>query len=319
MALCELLAYLNQKNSFPRFHIKSLPHLLGFLNTKSMKFTYFISILSLATPILTQAESIPDQSQCLATREFVTALEFLRADDAFKLKDPEGRELAFKIAEGCTGAAKRFIRISKSLTAAGANRRDLTRVGLQFAIGTDAETDAFNTAFSRAIAEDSLDLDFDTSLKIAFSLSKEFSGDLKKVRDDFSQIVDFCANDQLLGLPRSECGPFAAKIARMGERWKDGVARPFIDTFQYLKSDSGPHLTTGDALKIAENLISQGAGGPENFKLAYQYGMSNSGLNLPRGEAIQFSKKLSALTRVEQKKDLKTEGLKSAPAKTRSL
>ncbi len=301
------------------FSKNPLPLSSVFLNTKEMKLSLFIHLTAPFVVFTCLAAPAPTEvSQCLASREFVTALEFLRADEAFKLKDPEGRDLAFKIAEGCTGAAKRFIRISKTLFTTGANRRDMTRLGLRFSSGSDAETDAFIAAFSRAIAEDSLDLDYETSLQLALSLSKEFTGDLKTVREDFTQLVDFCSKDQALGLPRAQCGPFAAKLARKGETWKDGLAQPFIETFQYLKSESGPNLTTADALKIAETLVGQGPGGPENFKIAFKYGTSRSGLSLPRNEAVLFSKKLSSLTRIETKKELKTEGLKSDPAKTHS-
>jgi hypothetical protein len=254
---------------------------------------------------------VPDN--CLTTREFVTALEFLRADEDFRLKEPEGRELAFKIAEGCTGSAKRFIRIAKTLTKAGANRKNATETGLQFSSGTDAETDAFNSAFRKALAEDGLDLDFASSLKIALSLSKEFAGDLEKVRKDFEKIVDYCADSSTLALPRSQCGAYAASIARKGEPWKEGIADSFIKAFQYLRSESGPTLVTKDALQIAELLVTQGPGAPENFKQAYQYGSSTAGLALPRDEAIQFAKKMAAITKAETK----TEGLKASPAKVK--
>ena len=234
-------------------------------------------------------------SNCLTTREFVTALEFLRGDEDFRLKEPEGRELAFKISEGCTGAAKRFIRVVKTLIKAEANRKNATEIGLKFSSGTDAETDAFVSAFRRAIAEDSLDLDFESSLKIGLSLSKEFSGDLEKVRKDFEKIVDYCADSAALALPRSQCGTYAASIAKNGEAWKEGVADSFIKTFQYLRSETGPALVTKDALKIAELLVTQGPGAPENFTQAYQYGTSSTGLALPRNEAIQFAKKMAKI------------------------
>src|SRR4051812_45507068 len=104
-------------------------------------------------------ETAPKVENCQATREFVTALEFLRNDENFRLKDVDGKDIAMKISTGCKGSASRFIRVAKLLLKAGANRKDATEEGLKFATGTDAEADAFVTAFRKSLAEDGLDLD----------------------------------------------------------------------------------------------------------------------------------------------------------------
>ena len=276
--------------------------------------TLFIFILG-ASHCFAQPPTPTPPPHCLTTREFVTGLEFLRSDEDFRLKEPDARALAFQIAEGCTGAAKRFIRISKTLTKAGATRKNASETGLKFSMGTDAETDAFNTAFRSAIAEDGLDLDFESSLKIALSLSKEFAGDLDKVRKDFEKIVDYCANGNALALPKSQCGTFAASIAKKGTSWQNGVADSFIKSFQYLTSEKGPALVTHDALKIAESLITQGPEALDNFTQGFQYATSTGGLSLTRDEAIQFAKKMSAIT----KADSKIEEQKANPVKAKRL
>lgn len=295
-------------------------------NSQKPRMTYSNTALITTTLLLlaaarTQAEVTPAAAvNCQTTREFVTALEFLRADEDFKLKDKENeaRDIAFKVAEGCTGAARRFIRVAKTLTQAGANRKDATEVALKFAQGKDAETDTFNTVFRRCIAEDSLDLDFDASQRIALQLSKEFAGDQKKVVKDFERVVDYCADTSRLGLPRTSCGRFAANVAQSGEKWEDGASKPFIRSFEYLASDSGPGLVTGDALKTAEMLAKQGPGAHENFQQAFQYATSSSGLNLPRDQAIHFAKKMAAITKVEaaeEKPGTKTDKKDASPAK----
>jgi len=273
---------------------------------KILLFIIFCSTASFAEIVLPNPDEI---TNCLTTREFVTALEFLRSDEDFKLKEADARNLAYKIAEGCTGAAKRFIRISKSLTKSGANRKNAIDTALKFSSGTDAETDAFNTAFRSAIAEDGLDLDFESSLKIALSLSKEFTGNLDKVRKDFEIIVNYCSNTNELALPKTQCGMFAASLAKKGESWRDGIADSFIKSFKYLSSEKGPALVTHDALKIAESLVSQGPEALENFTQSYQYGTSSNGLALPRDEAIKFAKKMASITtKIEEPKVTQVKG-----------
>jgi hypothetical protein len=270
--------------------------------------------LAVAVAATTAATTAPKETTtCRATREFVTALEFLRGDDDFKLKESDARDLAFKIVNGCTGAASRFIRVSKTLIKAGASQKNASELALRFSTGTDAEADAFISAFRRSIAEDGLDLDFDSSLKIASSLSKEFSGDLKKVRKDFEKLVDYCSDESSLNLPKNQCGSFAAKIASLGEPWKDGIAKPYIQAFEYLSSEKGPGLVTGDALAVAETVVTDGPGGFDNFKQAYQYATSDKGLGMRRDEAVAFAKKLTAIRAPE----FKTEKPKEAQVKQR--
>ena len=230
---------------------------------------------------------------CQTTREFITVLEFLRSDSDFKPPEAEARDLALKVAEGCSGSARRFIRVAKALSSAGSTRKDATRIALKFSTGSDAETDAFSSVFRKSIAEDSLDLDLDSALKIALSLSKGFSGNLTKVRDDYEKLVDYCSNSTNLGLPRAQCGSFAARIVSASEKWEDGVALPFITSFEYLKSEKGPALIMADALRLAEDLSKQGPSAHENFAQAYQYALSSSGLGLTRDEAIKFARKIS--------------------------
>src|SRR5262249_32704759 len=97
-------------------------------------------------------------------------------------------------------------------------------------------------------------------------------------------------------------------------KWEDGVSKPFIKSFEYLKSENGPALIAADALKIAEMLAKQGPGAHENFAQAYQYATSTGGLALPRNEAMAFAQKMAAITKSETK-EIKIEEPKAVPAK----
>src|SRR5688572_3898868 len=51
---------------------------------------------------------IPPYQGCQSTREFVTTLEYLRDQKQLGLDEREGRKIAYEVAKGCTGAARRF-------------------------------------------------------------------------------------------------------------------------------------------------------------------------------------------------------------------
>ena len=267
-------------------------------------------MILLLSSLLLGASSLAAE-ECLTTREFITSLEFLRSDEDFKLKENEAQDLAYQVASGCTGSAKRFIRIAKTLTKAGANRKNASSTALQFAIGTDAQTDAFITAFRTSIAEDSLDMDFENSAKIALSLSKEFQGDLKNVQSDFEKIVKYCADSTHLAIPRAQCGFFAARVAQSGAKWEGGAADSFIKTFEFLKSTDGPTLTNVESVKMAEKIVAFGPVAKENFTQGFQYAFSKSGLAMNRDQAIRFAEKMAAIG-----DEAKTTSKEKSPVKT---
>jgi hypothetical protein len=247
-------------------------------------------LLSIPFPAFSATES-----NCLTTREFITTLEFFRKDSDFKMKDSEAQDWSFQVAEGCTGAAKRFIRIAKTLSNAGANRKTAVEVALPFAKATDDQTEAFISAFKLSIAEDVLDMDFLNSTKIAKSISIEHPGDLKFALKDFEKIVKTCSNSTRFAISRKDCGSLAATIAQAGSKWEKGAADPFLETYEFLTSEKGPTLINSQAVNWSEKIISQGPAAKENFKQAYQYASSSDGLKLNRDEATRFALKMASL------------------------
>lgn len=256
--------------------------------------------------------------ECTTTREFITTLEFLRNDADFKMKEADAQDLAFQVSSGCTGSAKRFIRVAKILTKAGSNRKNASETALQFSNGTDSQTDAFISSFRVLIAEDSLDMDFQNSVKIALSLSKEFQGDLKNVQSDFEKIARFCSDTTRLALPRNICGTFAAKVAQSGAKWESGVSESFIKAYEFLKSEEGPSLTNAESVKLAEKIVSLGPIAKDNFTQGFQYAFSKSGLNLNRDQSIQFAMKMAAISD-DVKTPLKGKALEKTSPKSKGL
>jgi hypothetical protein len=246
----------------------------------------------LLTPLAFSAE--PPKT-CESAKEFITALEFLRGDADFRIPEAEARELSVKIADGCTGAARRFIRVSKALNGAGADRKDSTRFGLQFAGAREVEADAFLTVFRSALASDGLDLTLSDSLKLALSLATEFKGDLERARKDFESLSIYCVDPGRVGVSRMRCADLVAKVVRSSADWTSSAAREWIEAYEFLRSPRGPALVTAEAVGVAENLVSIGPAGFRNFQQSYLYALSDSGLKLPRNEAISFALRLARI------------------------
>ncbi len=243
---------------------------------------------------------------CGASKEFVTLHVYLKKDADDGLQDPDALELAKKAVKGCSGAAHRFIRVSKTLGIAGVNRKNRMTLALDFSVRDEATTEAFIAVFRSASASDVLDLDLDASLQLARSLSLEFKGDPSKALKDFDRMLKWCSDSARSGLVRKDCGMFAVEIARTGEGWKDPVAKSWIELFEYLTSSSGPALTTGEARELARQLAQHGPGALKNFSTAYEYALDSKGLAFSRDQSIDLAKTLVSLSQAETVKSGET-------------
>ncbi len=230
---------------------------------------------------------------CTYAREYITALEYLRSHSDFVLPEKDARSLAKVVSRGCTGSAQRFIKVSALLRRTGLSAKDALREGQDFSGLTDLETKSFISIFLSVYLPEALDLDLGSSLKMARSLTVGFSGDVLVAQEDFQDLVKFCVNHSELALPRPQCAPFAIRIAQKGEKFKGGVSNSFIQLFQFLISEKGPHLITGQALHLGESILDGGPGSIENFMIAYKYGISSQGLGFGVQEAVRFALELA--------------------------
>lgn len=235
----------------------------------------------------------PVKEYCTSTREYVTALEFLRGHAEFSLNDAQAQDVAEKIAKGCTGAADRFARVAGMLLKANVGSKDSVRVGMEFALKTDAQAQGFVTVFRYSYLQSYLDMDPFSALQLAHSVTANYTGDVDQARSDFVRIVQFCMDRDGLDLPRPQCGAMAARIAQMGSDFEKGIAQEFIEFYRFAVSSSGPSLTAGDALRLAQQTVEKGPTAPANFKDAYRYGVSNSGLKLTQSDALKFAQKMA--------------------------
>ncbi len=277
----------------------------------------FALLTLLLNESLAEVSHSKERIDCGASKEFVTLHSYLKKDADDQLQDPDALELAKKAVQGCSGAAHRFIRASKTLGIAGVNRKNRMVLALDLSLRDEATAEAFVAVFRAASASDVLDLDLDASLQLAKSLSVEFKGDPTRALKDFDRMLKWCSDSARSGLIRRDCGMFAVEIARTGEGWKDPVAKAWIDLFEYLTSSSGPGLTTGEARELARQLAPHGPGALKNFTAAYEYALDNKGLAFSRDQSIELAKTLVSLSHPEALKSGET-GTPQGTKKVRS-
>ncbi|MCM2279207.1 MAG: hypothetical protein NDJ89_14115 [Oligoflexia bacterium] len=265
----------------------------------------FALALSLLMASAASAAPATPPTDCSSAKEYITAHEYLRQEKDLQVPEADARKLALHIAAGCTGSANRFIRVSRLLIGSGLSSSDALKLGQDFAARSEAETETFLTVFKRAFLKEQLDLDIGASVRLAKSLTLEFEGDQAAVKNDFETVLDFCTRTDSLNLPRPQCGVFAAEIARAGQEWGGSVARPFLDAMQFLRANPGPNLSSGDALKLARELVKHGPLAPANFTQGYRYASAESGLNLARNEAVAFARELASKSRPLKKSEAK--------------
>jgi len=257
-----------------------------------------ISLVVLAlTPSVAFASVDLSGSNCTSTREFIATLQYLRSGSEVRMPEAEARKIAMDVSNGCTGAGLRFIKASDLLLKSGVSSVDALKTALELSHSTDAVLESFLTVFREAFLKEHLDLDLSSSLALARELSTDFHGDVLQARDDFKTLSDFCAQDAQLGLPKPECAQFAVRLVRKGESFSGGISRSFVDTFHFLRSNSGgPGLSTGDALKLDEQLVGYGFDAGRNFEQAFRYAVARKGLGMDNRSALDFAQKMAAQT-----------------------
>lgn len=240
----------------------------------------------------------PEES-CSYAKEYITSLEFLRDHKEFSIQESDARNIALQVSHGCTGAARRLIKIVSILIESGAKPVDAITLGVEYAQRTDIETDTYIAIFLKCFLSEDLDLNLGNALKIAKDLSSKFNGDLKEVRRDFNKIIRLCMDINELGMPRPECAFFAAGIAKSGEKFKGGVADIWMRLFNFIRSKQGPQLTTPQAILLSETLLAGGKDCADNFIQAFKYGVSSRGLKMSLREAIEFGKQMTLGPKIE--------------------
>lgn len=238
---------------------------------------------------------------CTSTREFVTTLNFLRSLKELRLSEGQMEEISESVAMGCSGAARRFIRVVQVLTRANVGAADAFKLGRELARKDSATADTFVLVFQRAYLPEYLDLGLKDSIEMAKVLSLEFKGNALNVGLDFTRLLSFCIEKEGLGLPKPRCGAWAAQLAKKGEPYSGGISRAYMTTFDFLtKQTDGPKMSLDQGMKISEEMLGYGMGAQDNFFKAYQFAISKGGLNYDQEKALAFAQRMAKLTTTRQ-------------------
>lgn len=236
----------------------------------------------------------PELLKCESTREYVTTVQYLRDEKDFGLKNSDILKIADEISQGCSGASQRFIKISKLLTKVGIDTKSSLETAKKFAAKGDSFVDAFITIFKQTYSSNELDLDALNAMQISVKLSVEFDGTVKHAVSDFNELANFCKDRKEMDLPIPQCAQLATKITRLGQKYNEPIATPFIKLVRFLEeSKRGPEQPKSEVLKIAEKVIAHGPIASQNFIDAYKYAVKKDGLGISDKDAIAFGVKMS--------------------------
>jgi hypothetical protein len=266
------------------------------------KVTHYVLVFSLfGTPTNPTKEAIPF---CEASKEFVTTNEFLKAEKQYFRSADQALATAKKVADGCTGAAARFIKTVKALGKTDLTIGQIISAAEQAAQKSDETSEAFLKIFSRLYASDDFDFDLETSLKMARSLSVDFKGEVESSIKDFESISKFCLATEGLNFGKAKCAELARNVALTSEKHYASVGKAFETGYQYLVNPKGPQMVPLEASKQIMELVVIHPEAVNNFKTAYEYAISEKGLAVNRSESIKFAKLMA-------QKTLEPEALKS--------
>jgi hypothetical protein len=239
---------------------------------------------------------------CMASREFITTMEYLREQKNFALNDNQSKDLANKVSTGCSGASKRFIQVTNLLIKSGLPSQKAIATGLDYALDSDDSFEAFMAIFKSSYIESLLDLDLGRSLKVATELSKDFKGSKKNLINEFNKFVNFCVNRKSLDLPLMNCADTAKRVVKSGEDYEFNISQDFIELFSYLTDKNQSNLPTYEALKVAENVVKFGPEAKSSFIKAYEYGVSKNGLDISSHDAIELGTTMASRSIVKETK-----------------
>jgi hypothetical protein len=230
---------------------------------------------------------------CQSSREFIAVYQYLVKNINLAGSVSNAFEISQKVAEGCNGAALRFINTSNVLMKAELDNRTVIETALEMSQRTDSSSSAFFDIFQRSYLSQYLDLDIYQALKISKKLTTLFQGDVSYVAEDFIHIVDYCLSSKGLNLPKPNCAEIAARFSSYGEFHKKSLHQQFTDLSTFFTKMKKGVLSMDERIPAMDKILSVNEWGYENFKTGYEFAVSSEGLHLPARSAIQFGIKMA--------------------------
>lgn len=245
----------------------------------------------------------PEQIPCETYREYITTFSYLldRKDASFT-KDQASRQ-AFRVAAGCTGAAKRFIQVFELLSKSKLAAPEALNLAETMAVAKDESAATFTEVFRTAFLGKYLDLSLVASIELARSIALDPAGGSRLAHKEFEKLVDFCLDKKGLGLSKPECAQLSAEVLSFDSQAKTkNIGSAFISFLEFLRADQdGPQLTTVEALKLSKSLMRNHVASAKNFIPAYKFAKDKQKLALTRDGAVAFAQKLASLSRDQRK------------------
>ena len=249
---------------------------------------FFFFLFSFNSPIFAGIEK-SKIIQCDSTKEYVTTLTFLRKSTNFQVEETAARQLAFEVSKGCSGAAQRFINITSLLTKASIDTASSIKIAKEIALKSNKINQVFIKIFRRGYRSNDFDLSANDSLKLAYHLAIEYAGDIDISMKNFDVFSTFCLSYEGLDLSKLKCANMIKRLVKVGEKFEDPIAKPYINLYEFLVSKDGSSLPLYRALDYAEQSIKFGPKSVENFKDAFKFAMHKKGLDMGQEKAIKFA------------------------------
>lgn len=230
---------------------------------------------------------------CDSGKEFRQAVVFFQKEPDLTLPDEKITPLALEVAKGCDGAALRFAKTFLFLKSSGVDVPKAIHLSMVFSKLSDESVSAFVEIYKRLLLENHLNLDFSTAYKLSLELSRDYTGDPKKIRDDFMDLVKFCLSEQDMALDYKTCAQLTLSLTRHTELYPKGVFPEFKKLYLFLRNNKATGLAIDESIKISEKVLAYGPLAPDNFietlKLALSKKLNVSGREEILGLALKVS------------------------------
>lgn len=238
--------------------------------------------------VLWQNKQHPDH--CDPIKEYKEALQFFRTSKTeINPSEARAREWALKISKGCSGAAKRFVKVFLLLKKSGVDQARSIVYGIEFANSDDDTVESFFELFKKTYLGEYFDLDYSSALKISFDLSKKYKGNRRQAREDFLELSKYCLNKEGLNLPVSSCAELSVALTRLSQYYPDGVRHDFFKLYKALREDRRFGVNVLTALRIIKEVLPYGPTAAQTFLKSYEFAIDPAGLASGGMAAVKFA------------------------------
>ncbi len=228
----------------------------------------------------------PKGTVCRSNEEFKKAFEFLTQEEGLILSEAQAIREALLISAGCDHATVRFQKVYTLLKNSGVDLRQSFSIALKFAPKDDQMVENFGEIFKKIYLGNYLDLDFSTALEFSMALSNNYDGDPVRLREDFTSIVKFCADEKEVAVNIRTCSQVALELTKYSKFYPEGLFGSFQRVYRFLRTHKQMGIGVSEALKVSTRVLSKGSEAPDNFIKTIEYALVESRLHLTPRQAL---------------------------------